>query len=98
MRKRRWLILMVVGLLAACGEQRTTPPTTTLPTLDLMVGTLNRGAGQGNATHVVIYASFTEKPSDTEFSVNLTGPAGWNGNQTITFSTKDKAIVLDYGW
>jgi hypothetical protein len=100
MNKRRWFILMVAGLLAACGEQRTTP-TTTLPppaTLDLMVGTLNRGTGQGNGTHVVVYVSFAEKPSDTDLSVSLTGPAGWNGNQSITFNTADKAFLIDYGW
>jgi hypothetical protein len=80
-------------------EKRTTPPPTPpAPTLDLMVGTLNRGAGQGNATHVVVYSSFAEKPSDADFSVSLSGPAGWNGNEKITFSKEDKAVLLAYGW
>jgi hypothetical protein len=98
MNKRQWwLSFVMVGLLTACGEPSVTP-TVTAPNIDLMVGTLNLGEGQGNATHFVVYLFSSEALSDTNVSVTVTGPGGWNNNQAFVFEPRRTNALLKYGW
>ncbi len=101
-KRRTWLrfipvgLAVMVGLLTACGGPSVTP-TPAAPKIDLLVGTLNLGAGQGNATHFVVYLSSAETLNATDLTVSLKGPASWNDGAAFVVSG-GLDFLLSSGW